>query len=224
MLPSHDKTLSLFRVEQFGGDALGVLKDVNRSSALVAIVGINAGLFDLMPAELCAHSEVILALSNGEKLGEFRLDADKPLQGPISFDRPSTRLPLTATIRLEQTVLSSWNSECYWPAFAVALGLGALFGVLLARSHRMEGPVADLDRALAAGEFKQYYQPIFAPVWPDHGLRGSGALGSSERLGGAAHELHSAGRIQRTRLGHDLADPEIGALQPARRLEGGQEL
>ncbi|TFV73696.1 EAL domain-containing protein [Bradyrhizobium frederickii] len=161
MLPSRDKKLSLFRVEQFGGDALGVLRDVNRSSALVAIVGINAGLFDLMPAELRAHSEVILALSNGEKLGEFRLDADKPLPGPINFDRQSARLPLHATIRLEQAVLSSWNSEAYWPALAVALGLGALFGILLARSRRTEGPVADLDRALAAGEFKPYYQPIF---------------------------------------------------------------
>ncbi|MCK1735249.1 EAL domain-containing protein [Bradyrhizobium sp. 138] len=161
MLASHDKTLSLFRVEQFGGDALGVLRDVNRSSALVAIVGINANLFDLMPAELRAHSEVILALSNGEKLGDFRLDADRPLLGPISFDRHSTRFPLHATIRLEHAVLSNWNSEAYWPALAVSLGLGALFGILLARSRRMEGPVADLDRALAAGEFKPYYQPIF---------------------------------------------------------------
>ncbi|WP_247529989.1 EAL domain-containing protein [Bradyrhizobium sp. 199] len=161
MLSSQDKELSLFRVEQFGGDALGVLKDVNRSSALVAIVGINANLFDLMPAELRAHSDVTLALSNGEKLGEFRLDADRPLLGPISFERHSTRLPLHATIRLEHAALSSWNSEAYWPALAVSLGLGVIFGILLARSRRMEGPVADLDRGLAAREFKPYYQPIF---------------------------------------------------------------
>ncbi|MCK1757402.1 EAL domain-containing protein [Bradyrhizobium sp. 137] len=161
MLPSRDKALSLFRVEQFGGDALGVLRDINDSSALVAIVGINASLFDIMPAELRAHSEVILSLSNGEKLGEFLLDADRPLVRPISFERHSTRLPLDATIRVEHAVLSSWNSEAYWPALAVALGLGTLFGILLARSRRMEGPVADLDRGLAAGEFKPYYQPIF---------------------------------------------------------------
>ncbi len=161
MRPSRDNALSLFRVEQFGGDALGVLRDVDRSSALVAIVGINANLFDLMPAELRAHSEVILALSNGEKLGDFRLDADRPLLGPISFERHSTRFPLHATIRIEHAVLSNWNSESYWPALAVSLGLGVLFGILLARSRRMEGPVADLDRALAAREFKPYYQPIF---------------------------------------------------------------
>ncbi|MGY3461186.1 sensor c-di-GMP phosphodiesterase-like protein [Bradyrhizobium sp. LM3.4] len=38
MLSSRDKKLMLFRVEQFGGDALGVLRDINGSSALVAIV------------------------------------------------------------------------------------------------------------------------------------------------------------------------------------------
>ncbi|SFP80760.1 sensor c-di-GMP phosphodiesterase, contains CSS-motif sensor and EAL domain [Bradyrhizobium sp. Ghvi] len=161
MLSSRDKQLSLFRVEQFGGDALGVLRDINDSSALVAIVGINATLFDIMPAELRAHSEVVLGLSNGEKLGEFQVDAERSLQEPISFDKNSARLPLHATIRLEGAVLSSWNSEAYWPALALALGLGALFGFLLARSRRLEGPVADLDRGLAAREFKPYYQPIF---------------------------------------------------------------
>ncbi|MFK4505496.1 EAL domain-containing protein [Bradyrhizobium daqingense] len=161
MLPSHDKALSLFRVEQFGGDALGVLRDVDDSSALVAIVGINASLFDIMPAELRAHSEVMLALSSGEKLGAFQTDAGRPLVEPVNFDRSSARFPLHATIRLERAVLSSWNNEAYWRILAVALGLGAIFGILLARSRRMEGPVADLDRALAAGEFKPYYQPIF---------------------------------------------------------------
>ncbi|MCK1341612.1 EAL domain-containing protein [Bradyrhizobium sp. 38] len=161
MLSSRDKKLMLFRVEQFGGDALGVLRDINGSSALVAIVGINASLFDIMPTELRAHSEVVLALSNGEKLGEFQTDAGSALPQPISFERNSTQFPFHTTIRLDHAVLSSWNNEAYWPTLAVALGLGAIFGVLLARSRRMEGPVADLDRALAAGEFTPYYQPIF---------------------------------------------------------------
>ncbi|MCK1417880.1 EAL domain-containing protein [Bradyrhizobium sp. CW4] len=161
MLPSHDKNLSLFRVEQFGGDALGVLKDINGNAALVAILGVNASLFDIMPAELRAHSEVILALSNGEKLGEFLLDPDKALQAPIDLDKNSARFPLHATIRLERGILSTWNNEAYWPTLAVAFAIGALFGGLFARSRRMEGPVADLDRGLAANEFKPYYQPIF---------------------------------------------------------------
>jgi sensor c-di-GMP phosphodiesterase-like protein len=161
MLSSRDTTLLLFRVEQFGGDALGVLRDIDRRTALVAILGVNASLFDIMPAELRAHSDVLLALKNGAKLGEFMIDAEKALQQPADFEQSSARYPLHATIRVERAALSSWNSEAYWPAIVVSLALGILFGILLARSRRMEGPVADLDRALARGEFKPYFQPIF---------------------------------------------------------------
>src|SRR5207253_1070472 len=69
--------------------------------------------------------------------------------------------PFHAMIRIENAALSTWNSEAYWPAMGISLGLGALFSVLLIRIRRMEGPVADLDRALARSEFKPYYQPIF---------------------------------------------------------------
>jgi c-di-GMP phosphodiesterase len=161
MLPSRDGKVLVFRVEQFGGDALGVLRDVDAEKALVAIVGINANLVDIMPAELRAHSEVILALSNGEKLAEFMPDADKPQQRPIVSEQRSARYPFHAMIRIENAALSTWNSEAYWPAMGISLGLGALFSVLLIRIRRMEGPVADLDRALARSEFKPYYQPIF---------------------------------------------------------------
>jgi c-di-GMP phosphodiesterase len=161
MLASRDNELSLFRVQQFGGDALGVLRDINSNAALVAILGINASLFDIMPSELRGHSEVILSLSNGEKLGEFQLDADQALRNTRRFDRSSARYPLHTTIEVDGTVLSTWNNEAYWPALAVSSLLGAIFGILLARSRRTEGPVADLDRALSAGEFKPYYQPIF---------------------------------------------------------------
>jgi sensor c-di-GMP phosphodiesterase-like protein len=36
-----------------------------------------------------------------------------------------------------------------------------VFGVLLTKARRAEGPVADLDRALARGEFRPYFQPTF---------------------------------------------------------------
>ncbi|QOG22171.1 EAL domain-containing protein [Bradyrhizobium sp. SEMIA] len=161
MLASRDAGLMLFRVEQFGGDALGVLRDIGNNKALVAILGINSSLFDIMPAELRAHGQVLLALTNGAQLGEFMLDADKALPHPVDFEKRSARYPLRTTIRIDRTVLSTWNSQAYWPAIALSLALGALFGLLLSRTRRVEGPVADLDRALALGEFSPYFQPIF---------------------------------------------------------------
>src|SRR3954471_17349435 len=83
MLASRDSRLMLFRLEQFGGDALGVLRDIGNNKALVAILGINASLFDIMPAELRAHGEVLLTLNNGAQLGEFMLDAGKARLDPV---------------------------------------------------------------------------------------------------------------------------------------------
>jgi c-di-GMP phosphodiesterase len=161
MLASRDGKLLVFRVEQFGGDALGVLRDIDDKKALVAVIGINDSLLDIMPAELRAHSKVVLALNNGETLGAFKPEADKPLQEPSEFAMSSARYPLRARIDIERDALSTWNGETYWPAIAVSLGLGVVFGGLLARSLRSQGPVADLDRALARGEFAPYFQPIF---------------------------------------------------------------
>src|SRR4029077_8360673 len=74
MLPTGDNKLRLFRVEQFGGDALGVLKDVDAKRALVAIIGINSDLFDVMPKELRMRSEVVLTLNNRQPLAQFALE------------------------------------------------------------------------------------------------------------------------------------------------------
>src|SRR3984893_11952895 len=71
MLRSDDRRLLLFRVDQFSGVALGVLRDVGERTSLVAILGINSYVFDIMPAELRDHSEVLLELNNGSEVGQF---------------------------------------------------------------------------------------------------------------------------------------------------------
>jgi sensor c-di-GMP phosphodiesterase-like protein len=161
MLPSStDPTLRLFRVEQFGGDALGVMRDVDAKRSLVAIVGINSFLFDIMPAELRARSEVLLDLNNRQQLAQFSLE-DIELANPVDITRTSSRYPLHVTIRVEHNTLARASGRGYWPAMFAALGLGLAFGMLLVRARRAEGPVADLDRALARGEFKPFFQPTF---------------------------------------------------------------
>src|SRR6185312_10822411 len=160
MLATSDDKLRLFRVEQFGGDALGVLRDVDPKRGFVAIIGINSYLFDIMPAELRAHSEVVLALNNNQQLAQFSLGG-LHLQDPIEVTKTSSRYPLHATIRVEDSALARAYGHGYWPGMLAALGLGLAFGVLLTRTRRVEGPVADLDRALARGEFRPFFQPVF---------------------------------------------------------------
>ena len=162
MLHSDDRRLLLFRVDQFSGVALGVLRDINERKSLVAILGINSYLFDIMPAELRAHSEVSLELNNGSDVGRFSLKRHSEFSQLVSFSNVSIRYPLHATIRVERSALQRWDNEAYWPTMLVAFGLGLIFGLLLTRATaRLEGPIADIDRALARREFKPFFQPTF---------------------------------------------------------------
>jgi len=162
MLPSADRRVLLFRVDQFSGVALGVLRDVDDRNSIIAILGINSYLLDIMPIELRSHSDVLLELSNGSDVGEFFLNRPAESAQMVSFGSVSSQYPLRATIRVESSALRNWNTESYWPIMLIALGLGAIFGVLLTRATaRLEGPVADIDRALARREFTPFYQPTF---------------------------------------------------------------
>src|ERR1700761_2188725 len=135
MLPTVEDGLRLFRVEQFGGDALGVLRDVDARKSLVAIVGINSYLFDIMPADLRAQSEVLLELNNKQQLAQFALE-DMDLSHAIEFTQTSSRYPLHATVRVERAALAKAYGPGYWLAISAAMGLGLAFGVLLSRARR----------------------------------------------------------------------------------------
>ena len=140
--------------------SLHVFRPVTFVTAVVAIVGINSFLFDIMPADLRARSEVLLDLNNRQQLSQFSLD-DIELANPVEITKTSSRYPLHVTIRVEHAALAKASGRGYWPALLAALGLGLTFGMLLVRARRAEGPVADLDRALARGEFKPFFQPTF---------------------------------------------------------------
>src|ERR1700682_6827964 len=102
MLRSDDQRLLLFRVDQFSGVALGVLRDIDERKSLVAILGINSYLFDIMPAELRAHSEGSLELKNGSDGGRLSLERQREFSKLVSFSNVSIRYPLHATIRVER--------------------------------------------------------------------------------------------------------------------------
>ena len=162
MLASRDGHVLLFRVDQINGTALAVLRDVDDKNSLVAILGINSNLFDIMPAELRAHSEVLLELNTGAEVGQFSQKPRGELSDVVSFTNASARHPIRATVRLERSALQHWNGESYWPTMLIAMGLGLAFGLLLTRATaKIEGPIADIDNGLARGEFKPFYQPTF---------------------------------------------------------------
>jgi sensor c-di-GMP phosphodiesterase-like protein len=161
MLRTGDPHLLLFRVDQINGVALGVLRDFKDTYSLVAILAIDSSAFDIMPAELRGHSEVLLELSDGLNIGRFATTAESKFSHAAEFTKASTSYPIRATIRIESAALQNWNSEAYWPTVLLAGALGLAFGLLLTRAPRPDGLIADLDRGLSAHEFKPFFQPIF---------------------------------------------------------------
>src|ERR1700722_2810521 len=162
MLRSSGHRLLLFSVDQFNTVALGVLRDISDGQSLVAILGLNSDVFDIMPAELRAHSEVSLELNDGSNVGRFSLKGEDEFSQFVEFRKVSIRYPLRATIRVERSALRLWHNEAYWPTMLIALGLGLVFGLLVTRATaKLEGPVVDIDRGLARCEFKPFFQPIF---------------------------------------------------------------
>lgn len=162
MHPLRDASgIHLFRVNQFSSVALGVMKDIDRDNGLAAIVGINAYLLDILPIELQNHSEITLELDNSEVIARQTRDSDGTEGNHVTFTNASNRYPLRTVIRVEQAAFSQWNKGPFWPAISIGGLLGVAFGFLLARAIRRDDANAEIERALAAGEFVPYLQPIF---------------------------------------------------------------
>ena len=160
MLPTTIEGVSLFRVDQFFGTALGLIRDVGPDKGIVAIVGMNGVYSDVMPVELAASSEVVLELSNGQEIAR---DAQSSLESPVfSVFTTSTRYPLRSVLRVEKQALAAWDQESYRPIVGLSLVLGCIFAALLFRAlNRPIDPVQELDRAIANSEFQPYLQPLF---------------------------------------------------------------
>ena len=163
MLIARDKSVRIFRVDQFFGVALGVMKDIDETRSLVAILGISDSLFDIMPNELRNHSEVLLELGEGQTIIHSPSSTNMESASEIiSVASVSERYPLRTVIRVEKSAISGWDHEPYLPILFSAAILGLVFGTLTGKAlARPGGPLVEIDKALAAREFKPYLQPIF---------------------------------------------------------------
>jgi sensor c-di-GMP phosphodiesterase-like protein len=162
MLPTHDQALRLFRVEQFFGTAVGILKDIDERTSVVAILGFNSNAFDIMPAELRDHGEMAVELDGGQTIVTSSHSVNSSQPALVEVVSGSDIYPLRTVIRVDEAALREWNNDFYIPIMAVSALLGLAFGVLFCRAFiRDDDPVAEIDRGLRAGEFVPYLQPIF---------------------------------------------------------------
>ncbi|MBO6718134.1 MAG: EAL domain-containing protein [Rhizobiaceae bacterium] len=162
MLPSVGGASRLFRVEQFFGTALGAMIDVNSEYSLVGIMSVDGSLIDVMPSELRNQSVVALELDNGQTIARTASGAVVGDDTTIRLSTESERYPLRTVVRVDKAALAAWNRQPYMPIVLASGILGAFFGLLLARSlFRPMSPLEELDRAIALGHVRPYFQPIF---------------------------------------------------------------
>ena len=162
MLSAHDGTLHIFSIPQIEGTAIGVMRRIDDSQSLVAVLNFSSYMFDILPAELRARGNVRLELTDGQVVGNFQPDgAVETTDNQIGAITASGKYPFRASIRIERTAFEAWNVEIYWLAMFLVVGPGSIFGLLLARASDKTGPLAEMDAALKRGEFKPYYQPTF---------------------------------------------------------------
>jgi c-di-GMP phosphodiesterase len=225
----RDGTTLLFRVEQFYGVALGVLRGSDAEGHLVAILGMSADLFDIMPTELRGHSEVLLELSDGKAVADYVPVGQgvRPADA-IGFGMASKQYPLRITIRIDTGAFERWNRESYVPILTLGIVLGLAFGLLLASvAARPKNPVAELDRALAAREFEPFLQPVFnlatgailGCVVVARWRRADGTVISPSRF---IQLAESSGRIEP--ITWQIVSAALAALQPRLKQDKGFQL
>jgi sensor c-di-GMP phosphodiesterase-like protein len=163
MLLAIGGAVRLFRVEQFFGTALGAMIDVDTEHSLAGIMAVDGSLFDVIPAELRVESVVSLRLANGQMIASTASSAAFDTNQPAYvLTVPSYRYPLQTVIRIERSAFEAWNRQPYLPIMALSGLLGMVFGALLARGlFRSRSPLEELDRAIAQGQIRPYFQPIF---------------------------------------------------------------
>lgn len=153
----------IFRVDQYNQTSVGVLTDVDDETAIVAIFALQPALLDVLPIDLRLNGNVVVELTNDKRLAALFPVQEAGSIAPTSlFSAQSDHYPFRASLRVDTRALARWEQDIYWPIVSLVTALGLAVALLLARQLlRPKSPIAEIDRALAAGEFRPFLQPIF---------------------------------------------------------------
>lgn len=175
MLQTRDSALRIFKIPQIDGAALGVLRDSGDGTSIVAVLTFNSYVFDILPPSLQGRGDVRLVLADGQVVGQLQPQSDSGhARSRQTLRQRSAAYPLAVEMGIDSAAFATWGRGLYAPIVIGSLGLGVLFGLLLARALNVSGPLGEIDEALRSGRFQPYYQPTFD-------LR-TGAIGGCEML------------------------------------------
>jgi sensor c-di-GMP phosphodiesterase-like protein len=163
-LPSRNERISLFRVDQRSGTALGVRWNHDNSDVLDAIVSTSSLLFDILPQDLRENGTSSLTLTDGQEVTV--LDGEEAALSSARLRQVSAvseRYPLIASIGVDVDTLAKANHEPLILTLLLFAAIGLAFGMMAIKlSRQSAGPIAEIDDALARNEFVPFVQPIFS--------------------------------------------------------------
>jgi c-di-GMP phosphodiesterase len=162
-LPSRNERISLFRVDQRDGNALGVRWNYDNGNSIDAIVSTSSLLFDILPQDLRENGTSSLTLTDGREVAVQDGDETAPPTQLRQVSAVSARYPLVASIGVDADTLARTNHGPRVLTLLLFAAIGLAFGVMATKiSRQSAGPIAEIDAALARNEFVPFVQPIFS--------------------------------------------------------------
>lgn len=163
-IESRNSQVRLMAMPRAHNGGLGVIWQLDQDRYLMAIVNTSALLFDMLPPAIRDSSSANVMLAGPNKtIASFKpVGWAKIPTAAETFQARSSRFPLSARVHVEAKILAGWNQQISWILLLLAGLLGLSFGVLFVKTvFREAHPVAAIDKALAAKEFRPFFQPIF---------------------------------------------------------------
>jgi sensor c-di-GMP phosphodiesterase-like protein len=163
-IAGRNPQVRLFRLERESGVALGVMWEAIDQVLLVAVVNVDALLFDTLPPELRDNAAISVKLANGSGIASYApSNPTRSIKAPNVISATSERYPLVSTIAVDAATLNRWNKEAEPLFLGVGGAVGLVFGLLLVRiTYRPKSALSQLDDALAAKQFRPFMQPVFS--------------------------------------------------------------
>lgn len=160
---NSDITLSYLTDGEMSG--LAVTWQFQKASRFVAVLDLDALIFDVLPSELRDTAAIAIKLGNNAVIAQFgQFSKKQPAHEKFAvFDAASQRYPVSVQIVLDKQKMATWNNAMSFQAKLGLLVLAIVLGILIARGLLPQPTRLDeLDRALAAGEIVPYFQPIMS--------------------------------------------------------------
>ncbi|MGI9477742.1 MAG: EAL domain-containing protein [Hyphomicrobiaceae bacterium] len=161
--PTKNSEITLSQIDIGDLSGLAVTWRFSKNKKFVAILDLDALLFDVLPSRLRDSAAIEIKLADQFKIATFgELPQVRPNRlAAASFAAASKRYPVSVQIQLPRMALASWNQGASGEAQFALFVIAILLSIFTARGLLPKPSQLDeLDRALASGEIVPYFQPI----------------------------------------------------------------